>query len=188
MSKNLYIAAAEAEAGKSLIVLGMMDFLSRHITKIGFFRPIVRSAIEKDNHIRLVHERYKLNLEYKEMYGLTSDEMNHLIRNGDNDAIQSIILNKYKTLDAKCDFVLIEGSDFRTHLSSYEFDFNLRVANNLGSPILAVVSGQRKTVSEVIESVQVMKDVFAPRKNPLQIGTIVNSAINKDVSAIKVFA
>ena len=184
MSKNLYIAAAEAEAGKSLIVLGMMEFLSRHITKIGFFRPIVRSAIEKDNHIRLVHERYKLNLEYKEMYGLTSDEMNHLIRNGDNDAIQSIILNKYKTLDAKCDFVLIEGSDFRTHLSSYEFDFNLRVANNLGSPILAVVSGQRKTVSEVIESVQVMKELFTQEKST-QIGTIVNRAINKDVSAIK---
>lgn len=184
MSKNLYIAAAEAEAGKSLIVLGMMDFLSRHITKIGFFRPIVRSASDMDNHIRLVHDRYKLNLEYKEMYGLTSDEMNHLIRNGDNDAIQSIILNKYKHLDNKCDFILIEGSDFKTHLSSYEFDFNLHVANNLGSPILSVVSGQKKSVSEVVDAVQIMKDVFA-QENSIQIGTIVNRANQKDVSAIK---
>lgn len=45
MSKNLYIAGAETEAGKSMIVLGIMEFLSRHIKKIGFFRPIVRSII-----------------------------------------------------------------------------------------------------------------------------------------------
>jgi len=184
MSKNLYIAAAESEAGKSLIVLGIMDFLSRHITKIGFFRPIVRSAADMDNHIRLIHDRYKLNLEYKEMYGLTSDEMNHLIRNGDNDSIQTIILNKYKNLENKCNLVLIEGSDFRTHLSGFEFDFNLRVANNLGSPILTVVSGQRKTVSEVVDSVQVMKELLAQEKST-QIGTIVNRANRHDVTAIK---
>ena len=96
MSKNLYIAAAESEAGKSLIVLGIMDFLSRHITKIGFFRPIVRSAADMDNHIRLIHDRYKLNLEYKEMYGLTSDEMNHLIRNGDNDSYKPLYSTSLK--------------------------------------------------------------------------------------------
>ena len=95
MSKNLYIAASEAEAGKSLIVLGMMDFLSRHITRIGFFRPIVRSGNVMDNHIRLIYKRYNLNFEYKDMYGLTSDEMNQLIRNGENDSINKIILNKY---------------------------------------------------------------------------------------------
>ncbi|RLD41784.1 MAG: hypothetical protein DRI88_12240, partial [Bacteroidetes bacterium] len=43
MSKNLYIAASEAEAGKSLIVLGMMNYISRHVTKVGFFRPFVKS-------------------------------------------------------------------------------------------------------------------------------------------------
>jgi len=118
------------------------------------------------------------------MYGLTSDEMNHLIRNGDNDSIQTIILNKYKNLENKCNLVLIEGSDFRTHLSGFEFDFNLRVANNLGSPILTVVSGQRKTVSEVVDSVQVMKELLAQEKST-QIGTIVNRANRHDVTAIK---
>jgi len=184
MSKNLYVAAAEAEAGKSLIVLGMMDFLSRHITKIGFFRPIVRSSSEIDNHIRLIKERFHLKLEYSEMYGLTSDEMNVFIRNGDNDSIQTNILNKYKHLENKCDFVLIEGSDFRTHLSSYEFDFNIKVANNLGSPVLAVISGQRKSVEEILNSVQLMKELLA-QENSDQIGTIINRARPNDVAAIK---
>jgi len=183
MSKNLYIAASEAEAGKSLVVLGMMDFLSRHITKIGFFRPIVRSAEKMDNHIRLIYERFNLDFDYSDMYGLTSDEMMRLISDGDNEAIQAIVLNKYKNLERKCDFVLVEGSDFRTHLSSYEFDFNVQVANNLGSPIMAVVSGQRKNVLEVVDSVQVMKEVLA-REKCQQLGTIVNRAFKADVNKI----
>ncbi|NOX84392.1 MAG: AAA family ATPase, partial [Chlorobi bacterium] len=96
MSKNLYIAASEAETGKSLIVLGIMDFLSRHLTRIGFFRPIVGSEKVMDNHIRLIYNRYKLNYQYNELYGLSANEMNQYIRNNDIDSIQSIILEKYK--------------------------------------------------------------------------------------------
>jgi len=184
MSKNLYIAASEAEAGKSLIVLGMMDFLSHHITKIGFFRPIVGYDKVMDNHIRLIYERYHLKFEYSELYGLTSEEMNQLIRNGDNDSIQTIILNKYKNLEQKCDFVLIEGSDFRTHLSSYEFDFNVSVAKNLGSPIISVITGQNKSAGEVVDAVQVMREALS-QANCVQISTVVNRAEPKDVKTIK---
>lgn len=183
MSKNLYIAASEAQAGKSLIVLGIMDYLSRRVTKIGFFRPIVKSAEIMDNHVRLIHDKFKLEIDYKDMYGLTSDEMYKFIREGENDSIQTMILNKYKKLESKCDFVLIEGSDFKTHLSSYEFDFNIRVANNLGSPIIAVVSGQNKNITEVVDSVQVMKEVLA-QENSNQIGTIVNRAKKRDTDSI----
>ena len=184
MSKNLYIAASEAEAGKSLIVLGIMDFLSRNLTRIGFFRPIVGSAEKMDNHIRLIYNRYKLTYQYDEMYGLTADEMNQYIRRNDIDSIQTTILDKYKKLEEKCDFVLIEGSDFRTHLSSYEFEFNVRVANNLGSPVISVISGQNKTREEVINAIYIMKEELA-QENVTQIGTIINRANPKDAKAIQ---
>ncbi len=104
--------------GLSLVVLGMMDFLSRHVTRIGFFRPIVRSEKVMDKHIRLIYNRYNLDFEYKDMYGLTSDEMNQLIRNGDNDSIQTIILNKYKNLEIT--------SDFLTHFQEInEMDYSI---------------------------------------------------------------
>lgn len=184
MSKNLYIAASEAEAGKSLIALGMMDYLSRRITKIGFFRPIVKSGEIMDNHVRLIRDKFKLDVAYRDMYGLTSVELNKLIRNGDNDSIQTTILNKYKKLESNCDFVLVEGSDFKSHISSFEFNFNIRVANNLGSPIIAVISGKNKNVAEVVDSVQLMKEMLS-QENGSQIGTIVNRASKRDVSSIK---
>lgn len=184
MSKNLYIAAAESEAGKSLIVLGIMDFLSRHIKRLGFFRPIVKSATEIDNHVRLISKKYNIKFDYNEMYGLTSDEMLEYNQSGDIETIHSVILDKYKSLEAKCDFIVVEGSDYRSYLSTYEFDFNLRVANNLGCPIISIVSGLNKQVSQVAESIQVMNRVIQSEKCT-QLGTIVNRANPNDIEAIK---
>ncbi len=184
MSKNLYIAASEAEAGKSLVVLGLMDYISRHATKVGFFRPFVQSSEVWDHHIRLIYERFRLDFEYEEMFGMSNEEINRLLKEGDDDSIQTTILNKYKRLEQKCDFVLIEGSDFRGHMSSYEFDFNLRVANNVGSPVVAVITGKNKNVAEVVDSVHVMKEMLA-RENSKQLGTIVNRANKRDVASIK---
>ncbi len=184
MSKNLYVAAAEKEAGKSIIILGIMDFLAKHITKIGFFRPLVRSANEMDHHIRLISERFNLKFNYKQMYGLASDEMADLLQSGDDDAIHGTILRKYKQLEEKCDFVLVEGTDFRTHLSAYEFDFNLKIANNLGCPIMSVVSGYNNDPVAVADSILIMKGKMAEEKCT-SIGVIVNRANPADFDKLK---
>jgi phosphate acetyltransferase len=184
MSKNLYIAATEAETGKSMIVLGIMEFLSRHIEKIGFFRPVVRSGKVMDNHIRLISSRYNLKFSYESMYGLTSDEMFLFNKIGDIESAYTSILNKYKQLEEKCDFILVDGSDFRSYLSQYEFDFNLRVANHLNCPIITVVNGFGKDVSEILESIQVMRSVLVKEKCT-QIGTIVNRAHKDEIEQIR---
>jgi len=119
MTRNLYIAAAEAESGKSLVVLGMMELLARHVRKIGFFRPVVASATQQDNHIRLIATRYKLPFTYDAMFGLTSREAVDLMQTGDNDTMFEKILEKYKKLEKECDFILIEGTDFRGSLTQF---------------------------------------------------------------------
>jgi len=99
MAQNLYIAAAEAMSGKSLIVLGFMELLSRHVKRIGFFRPIVRNGEGQDSHIRLVAKRFNLPFGYNEMYGMTSKEAFEMIQSGDMDSIFTGIFNKYKHLE-----------------------------------------------------------------------------------------
>ncbi len=184
MSKNLYIAASEKEAGKSMVILGVMDFLSRHIKNVGFFRPIVGSASTTDNHIALVSKRYNLGCNYDEMYGITVAEMAQLIKDDDIVGIQQRILEKYKVLERKCNFVLVEGSDFRDHLSAYEFNFNLRVANNLGCPIIGVVSGLNKSTDEVSNSLQIMREVMDNEKCSTA-GMVVNRAKPSDIKKIQ---
>jgi phosphate acetyltransferase len=173
MSKNLYIAAAEAKAGKSLIALGFMELLSRHVKRIGFFRPIVRSGSETDSHIKLMAERYKLPFSYEDMYGMTSSQAFELLQAGDQDSLFTGIINKYKKLEKQCDFILCEGTDFRGTMISFEFDMNARIANNLGAPILAVINANGKSVTEVAESLHIIRDTLNSEKCS-QIGTCVN--------------
>lgn len=61
MLKNLYIVAIEPGSGKSLILLGIMELLSKRIERLGFFRPVIRAGQTRDNDIELVRNRYHLN-------------------------------------------------------------------------------------------------------------------------------
>jgi len=57
MTRNLYITAMEAESGKSVVTLGLMELLSTRVQRLGFFRPIVPSATENDPEIELIRSR-----------------------------------------------------------------------------------------------------------------------------------
>jgi len=186
MSKNLYIAAAEADSGKSLVVLGIMDLLSRNVKRAGIFRPIVNIDRGKDNDIELVVHRYNLPFPHEMMYGLTSKEALEYIQAGDLDSLYTGILKKYKQLEDQCDFVLCEGTDFKGSLQSFEFDFNARLANNLGAPVLAVVNGNGKSISEISDIVYMTKGLLA-REKCSYMGMFVNRVDNHDVMAVKDF-
>ena len=184
MSKNLYIAAAEAESGKSLIILGIMSLLTRHIKKVGFFRPIIRLSEEKDNDIELVSKRFNLPFEYSSMYGTNTDQAFDMIHAGDMDNLFTAILDKYKKLEAKCDFILVEGTDYSDSLKLFEFDFNAHMANNLGAPVLAVVNGKNKCVADISDMVQLIKRVLHSEKCSY-LGMFVNRVERNYIDEVK---
>ncbi len=186
MSKNLYIAATEAESGKSLIVLGLMNILSRHVKKVGIFRPIVQSGERKDKDIELVSRHFNLSFRYESMYGLTNNDARDLIQDGKMDDLFTAILKKYKKLEAQCDFILIEGTDFKGSLRPFEFDFNAQMANNLGAPVIAVVNGYEKSVVDVADTVQLIKSVLN-REKCQYIGMFINRVKREDQRAIAQF-
>lgn len=179
MSKNLYIAAAEADSGKSLVVLGIMNILLRYVKRVGFFRPIVRLDKKMDHHINLVSKLYNLHFDHDSMYGVTSEEAQALIQAGYMDDLFTAILNKYKKLEEHCDFVVCEGTDFAGSLKPFEFDFNAQIANNLGAPILAVVNGNGKIVGEIADNIQLFRNVLAKEKC-VYMGMVVNRVRPED--------
>ena len=160
MSNNLYITAMEPRSGKSVVLLGIMEMLSRRIRQVGFFRPVVHSSPELDNDIQLVISRYNPELSYEETYGYTHEEAQNLMADGQYNELLKNIVSKYKALEGKCRFVLCEGTDFTGVSSAFEFDFNADVANNLGAPILALVNGLDKSPDEVVASVRAARESF----------------------------
>ncbi|MDZ7740420.1 MAG: phosphate acetyltransferase [Bacteroidota bacterium] len=175
MSKSLFIAAAEPESGKSLVLLGIMNLLASQVGRVGFFRPIIKSGKEMDPHIKLVSERYDLPYEYDAMYGLESNDALMKIQEEDSDTVITEVINKYKKLEKRCDFILCEGTDFSGSLSPFEFDFNARIANHLGTPLLTILNGYMKSVSELSDNAHVIKSILKREKTP-SVGMIVNRA------------
>jgi phosphate acetyltransferase len=183
MARSLYIASIEPRSGKSIVALGIMELLSRRMRKIGYFRPVIPSAKEPDNNIRLIQTRYSLNLAYEDMYAYTHEAAQNMGAEGKTDTVVKHILKKYKDLENKCNFVLCEGTDFTGVSSAFEFDFNADVANNLGCPILSLVNGRFKSVDDILDAVQVAEESFEG-KGCTVLATIVNRADPEKIGAV----
>lgn len=160
MSHNLYITATEARTGKSAVVLGMTQLLTKDIRKVAFFRPIINDDEngKKDHDINLILEYFGMDIPYEDTYAYTLNQARELINNGQRSILLENILNKYTQLANKYDFVLCEGTDFLGKDAAFEFDLNADIAANLGSPVLVVINGQKQDCEEIISSTKLTLD------------------------------
>lgn len=176
MANKLYVAGTEPRTGKSAIILGLMELLSRNVKKVAFFRPLVDADHrrgERDNTINLVKHHYHLCYAYEEMYAYTTTEANQLIAMGKNAELHEGILNRFNSLAAKADFVLCEGIELEGVAASFDFDINVEISNNLGCPVLLVAGARMKSQEEMVRSIRVYIDSFAERKTEL-VAIVVN--------------
>ena len=162
MGKGIFIATLESNSGKSMISLGLMNTLVGKTAKVGYFRPVIESSDEnkRDNHIDTILKHFQIDMPYEETYGLTRAE---IIRNRNLGRIGNsleIIIAKYKYLENKFDFILVEGSDFSGEGKVFEFNWNVNIAKNLGIPAIIVSSGVGKNMQEFIGSLQMAYKTF----------------------------
>ena len=125
MAQSIYITSTEGLSGKSTVVLGVLDALSRTTPRVGVFRAIARSAVERDYVLEMLLDHIGVELEYEESVGVTYDEVRR-----DPDAALSKIVERFKAVEAKCDAVVIVGSDFTDVGSTSELGYNARIAAN----------------------------------------------------------
>jgi len=152
MNNNLYVTGAEYGSGKSVIVLAIMDILAGLSERIGLFRPVIQATPDDDALLHLVTTRYGLGHPAELTYGCDSDTARGLLSDDRYDELQKRILEKYKQLEAECDYVLCAGTDFSSAAGALEFDFNIDVANNLGCIILPVVRGRGRNTRQVVDA------------------------------------
>lgn len=177
MPNNLYVTGTEPKCGKSAIVLGMMQLLSRGVRKVGFFRPIITNAATgvRDHDSNLIMTHFGLNIEYEDTFAYTLADAQELINEGQQSLLLDNIFKKYKKLAEEYDFILCEGTDFLGKDAAFEFDLNADIAANLGCPVLVVTSGRDKTAHEIVASTQSTIDLLKEKALDV-ICTVVNRA------------
>ncbi|MGB3345095.1 MAG: phosphate acetyltransferase [Aequorivita sp.] len=162
MNKAIYIATTEPDSGKSIVSLGLMQSLLGRAARVGYFRPIIDDFKpgEIDNHINTVSTYFNLDIKFEDAYAFSRSEVIRKINENKEGEIISRIIGKYKALEERFDFVLIEGTGFTGEGSIREFDINVLIAKNLGVPAIILASGIGKTLEEFVGNLQMAFDSF----------------------------
>lgn len=162
MSKAIYIVTTEPNSGKSIVSLGLMQLLLGKTAKVGYFRPIIDDVpIGKiDNHIDTVLSYFNVDMKPEEAYAYTRSQVVQLKNKDKDDEIVGHIIHKYKTIENRFDFVLVEGTDFSGEGAIIEWDINVLIAKNLGIPAIILASGKNKTLDELLGNLYMAYDSF----------------------------
>ena len=186
MNKAIYIATSEPNSGKSLVTLGLMRMLLGRTPKVGYFRPIIddTKSNKSDNHINTVISYFDLDMHHDEAYALTRSEFVNMRNNDEDGKIIDTIIDKYKHLEEKSDFILVEGTDFRGEGLAIELDINILIAKNLGIPVLIVSSGIGQEMDEFIADVHIAYDSFMDREVEV-IAIVANKILKKNLKLVR---
>ena len=185
MSKGIYVATIEPNSGKSLVVLGLMRMLLGKTAKVGYFRPIIEDPQdgEMDNHIHTIISHFEIDINYKKTFAFTRNEVLDLYNKGKSGDVIDEIIKRYKYLEERFDFILVEGTDFSHENSSLELDINILISKNLGLPVIIVSQGNNKNVNEIADNVQLAHDTYKEEVDVLSIMT--NKVNPENISTLK---
>ncbi|MGX1702922.1 phosphate acetyltransferase [Microbacterium sp. NPDC055357] len=165
MAQSIYITSAEGHSGKSTIALGVLDAMSRATPRVGVFRAIARSTDEPDYVLQMLLDHDGVDLPYEDCVGVTYDDVRL-----DPDAALATIVERFKAVEARCDAVVIVGSDYTDVASPAELAYNARIAANLGAPVLLVLSGRAGQGEQLGASTA---------RTPEQVGQIASLALTE---------
>jgi phosphate acetyltransferase len=162
MNKAIYIATSEENSGKSVITLGLISMLMGKTSKVGYFRPIVEDFEEGkyDSHIETVINHFGLDISFQDAYAITKSKLIKKKNKGKIGEVIDLIIEKYKRLEERFDFVLVEGTSFTGEGTVIELDMNVLIAKNLGIPAIIVGTGVGKTLEELVDSLYLAYDSF----------------------------
>ncbi|MEV4221980.1 phosphate acetyltransferase [Nonomuraea sp. NPDC049725] len=148
MTRAVYVAAGEAGSNKATVALGLVELLSRQVGAVGVFRPVVRAGRE-DALVNTIRSRFQLALPYAACAGVTYDDVHD-----DVERAAGEIVARYRALAGRCDAVVVIGTDYTDVGAPTEFGFNARLAADLGTPVINVVSGRGRTAAQIAAAVE----------------------------------
>jgi phosphate acetyltransferase len=159
-----------------------METLTRSVTRVGYFRPVIRAGAA-DKRIELFRTRYRLEQSYDESFGVTSDETRDFGGNHVDPALVSRIIERYRRLASRCDYVLVEGTDYLGASKAFEFALNAEIASNLGAVALIVLTAADHAPAQVNGALTAAIEGLGERGVPT-VGAFVNRVPQADWTAM----
>lgn len=183
MNRSVYIFTPDVSSGKSLVSFGIMQMVMRQTTNVAYFKPIIEDKYKKDHHIETMIKHFNLNMRYEEAFAYTRNEVLEYKNNGRLEELYDTFINRYKALEERFDFVLVEGMDNFEEKTSFEVNLNGYLAKSLNIPVLLVLRDNHPTMEDLINHIAVENATL--KENEIKvIGNFINKTA-KDIDAVK---
>ncbi|WAP58385.1 phosphate acetyltransferase [Streptomyces sp. S465] len=147
MTRSVYVTGVERGDGRQVVELGVMELLTRHVDRVGVFRPLVHDA--PDRLFDLLRARYRLSQSPESASGMTYQEAATLQAERGTDELVSQLVGRFHEVAGAFDYVLVLGSDYAATSLPDELGLNARLANESGASVITVVGGQDQSAESV---------------------------------------
>ncbi|MFE5741493.1 phosphate acetyltransferase [Streptomyces celluloflavus] len=147
MTRSVYVTGIDRGDGRQVIELGVMELLTRHVDRVGVFRPLVHDG--PDRLFDLLRARYRLTQTAESVYGMSYEEAGTLQAERGTDELVSRLVDRFHQVARDYEYVLVLGSDYAATSLPDELNLNARLANEFGAAVLAVVGGQGQEAESV---------------------------------------
>jgi phosphate acetyltransferase len=152
MTNAIYLATTEPYSGKSVVALGLMNLLLGKTERVAYFKPVISSrSAQKEQRLELLRSHFKLAMPYEDMFVFSRSQVTQQVNSGHEANFIDTVIDRFKTLQAQHDFVVVEGTDFISSNLNMEFDGNIAIAKNLGIPAVIITRGDGKSLEEIVD-------------------------------------
>ena len=152
MTRSVYVTGIGRGDGRQVIELGIMEMLTRHVDRVGVFRPLDHEA--PDPVFGLLKGRYRLSQTAEHARGLTYGEAAALQAERGTDELVTRLVDRFHEVARDYEVVLVLGSDYADTQLPAELALNARLANEFGAPVLPVVAGTGQSAESVVAEVR----------------------------------
>jgi len=106
-----------------------------------------------------------------------------MFNDGRQGDILDTIIAKFKQLEEQYDFILVEGSDFSSDGSIIEFDLNIDIAKNLGTPVILIDNARGKSLEEFCGNLESAVNTYI-QKGIEVLGVVANKVRPENTSIV----
>jgi phosphate acetyltransferase len=163
-----------------------MNILLGKISKIAYFRPVIRENDDKkeDIYIQTMLTHFGIETPYNDCFAFTYNEFLRYRSENNNSFLIDTIINKYKKLEDAYDFVLVDGMDFEGDGASFEFSSNVEIAKNLSIPMILVSKASGYSAEEITRNILATLQMLRNHDVPL-IAVFANKTDPSDVEKLQ---
>ncbi|WKX72676.1 phosphate acetyltransferase [Streptomyces sp. XD-27] len=147
MTRSVYVTGIDRGDGRQVVELGVMELLTRHVDRVGVFRPLVHD--NPDRLFDLLRARYRLSQAPETAYGISYQEAATLQAERGTDELVTQLVERFHQVARDYEYVLVLGSDYADTSLPDELGLNARLANEFGASVITVVGGQDQEADSV---------------------------------------